>query len=181
MVKYKGLAIAALVLLVAAGCNKQEEQNTQSNTNNSEQTQQQNSQNQQGTDKNENATDAGDAVAQNPTPAGTSLESDLRFSGEPGEVVNDQPQVYQIDINSDGFYPKSLKLRRGDYIQFVNKDTAKHWPASGPHPQHTALPGFDPKKALATNEKFTFEFTKAGEWSFHDHLNPSFTGVIIVQ
>ena len=178
--KFKGLLIIALVLLVAAGCNKKAEENQpETNSNQSQQTQ-----NNESTPT--DSGDVSDAVAnsnpQNTPSSPATLESDIRFSGEPGmSDANDQPQVYQIDITKDGFYPASFTIRKGDYVQFVNKDTAKHWPASDPHPKHNDLPGFDAKAGLALNEKFTYQFNTSGEWKYHDHLNPSVKGVMIVQ
>lgn len=51
------------------------------------------------------------------------------------------------------------------------------WVASDPHPIHTDLPGFDPRKV---QESFSFTFDRVGEWGFHNHLRPSDTGTIIV-
>jgi plastocyanin len=179
--KYKGLIIVALIVLVAAGCNKKTSNDQQNNTNsvvNQSQDQQQDSSQDtqlEGTPEVNDTPDSNNSVD-------NTLEGDLHFSGEDDiGMPADQPEVFQIDITKDGFYPTSLRLRKGDYVQFVNKDTQKHWPASDPHPTHTALPAFDAKKSLATNEKFVFQFNTSGDWVFHDHMNPSSKGTITVQ
>jgi plastocyanin len=179
--KYKSLILVASVVLIAAGCNKAANDNQDNNQANNTQNQQQNSQNQANTSNNTPAAQPNTSTSQTPKPGGT-LESDLHFSGESdiGDAV-DQPQVFQIDITKDGFYPTTIRVNKGDYVQFVNKDSDKHWPASNPHPSHIDLPGFDAKKGLATNEKFTYQFQKSGSWGFHDHFNSSFKGTVTVQ
>ncbi len=99
-----------------------------------------------------------------------------------------------IEITATGFSPNPLTIKVGDTVTFVNKDTAQHWPASAVHPTHTVYPGsdinkcgtaeaatiFDSCKGLATGETFEFTFTHAGSWNYHDHLNPSLWGTIVV-
>lgn len=99
------------------------------------------------------------------------------------------PKIVEIEIAAAEFFPSSLRVSVGQEVTFVNKDTQTHWPASNPHPVHTAYPqgggcissAFDACKALAQNEKWKFVFTQAGTWDFHDHLNPSLTGTVIVE
>lgn len=94
-----------------------------------------------------------------------------------------------IEITSAGFTPSTLTIKQGDKVTFVNKDTAKHWPASDVHPIHTLYPEsggcigskFDACTGLAQGESFSFVFNIKGTWSYHDHLNPGLTGMIIVQ
>lgn len=94
-----------------------------------------------------------------------------------------------IEITAAGFTPNALIIKAGDTVTFVNKDAAQHWPASAVHPTHTLYPEpggcigskFDACKGLATGETFKFTFTNAGSWKYHDHLNPSLFGTIVVQ
>ena len=55
------------------------------------------------------------------------------------------------------------------------------WVASAPHPTHTNYPGFDAKQGVASGEKYSFTFDKAGSWNYHDHLIPSNFGTIVVE
>lgn len=101
-----------------------------------------------------------------------------------------------VEITSTGFSPLTAKIKAGEKISFVNKDSSKtHWPASAVHPTHTIYPGsgitkcgtadasaiFDACKGLALNEEWTFTFTQKGSWNYHDHLNPSLTGTVVVE
>ncbi len=100
-----------------------------------------------------------------------------------------------VEITAAGFSPNPLTIKAGDTVTFVNKDTAQHWPASAVHPAHTVYPGsdinkcgtaeaatiFDSCNGLATGETFEFTFTHVGSWKYHDHLNPSLWGTIVVE
>ncbi len=84
-----------------------------------------------------------------------------------------------VVITAEGFSPATVEINAGDAINFVNKDSATHWPASAQHPTHKIYPEtggcvgskFDACKPLASEEGFTFTFYQKGEWNYHDHLN----------
>ncbi len=79
---------------------------------------------------------------------------------------------------------KEITITVGDSIEFRNSDLKAHWPASAPHPTHSTYPEFDPKASVKPGESWAFKFEKAGDWKFHDHLNPqnkAFQGVIHVK
>jgi plastocyanin len=95
------------------------------------------------------------------------------------ETMN-QPQVVGIDITASGFSPSSVTIHKGDYVQFTNKDTNPHWPASNPHPTHTDYPGFDALHGLAQGEVYRFQFNRTGTFGFHDHLHPATGGSITI-
>jgi plastocyanin len=63
------------------------------------------------------------------------------------------------------------------------------------HPTHEVYPGssikkcgtleqnkiFDACHGLKQGEKCSFVFNEVGEWYYHDHLNPSWKGEIVVK
>lgn len=98
-----------------------------------------------------------------------------------------------VKITSSGFSPKTLTVKAGTTVTFVNEDSNKHWPASAMHPTHTLYPGsgidkcgtgeeiFDACRGLAKGESFSFNFNEKGSWKYHDHLSVSSTGTIVVE
>lgn len=90
-------------------------------------------------------------------------------------------KTYTISITAQGFSPANIDIAQGDTVTFINNDTEPHWPASSPHPQHTACPGFDALHGLATGETYSFTFKEVKVCPMHDHLNPFLEGSISVQ
>ena len=110
-----------------------------------------------------------------------------------------------VSYTYSGFSPSSLVVPLGGTVRFVNQSTKGMWVASDPHPTHTAYSGtslsqhcpdtnntsFDECAALAPSVRsvdnpynapsaFAFTFNKEGTWKYHNHLDPSQTGTIIV-
>lgn len=104
-------------------------------------------------------------------------------------------KTYTVEMTSKGFAPANLTIAKGDTVEFVNKDTAKHWPATAVHPAHTVYPGSDIKKCgtsfaitmfdscrgLAQGETWPFTFNEVGSWKYHDHLSATLWGEITVK
>ncbi len=86
-----------------------------------------------------------------------------------------------IEITNAGFNPISTTISLDETVVFVNKAGGSAQPASDPHPSHAYLAGFDPKRALAPGESWSFTFRKSGTWKYHDHLNVSRTGEVVVK
>ena len=100
-----------------------------------------------------------------------------------------------IEITSSGFSQKTLTIKKGETVTWVNKDTEEHWPASAMHPTHTVYPGsdiekcgtseekniFDACKGLAPGESYSFTFNEIGSWGYHDHIMANLFGKIIVE
>ena len=87
--------------------------------------------------------------------------------------------VYTIQLRENGFSPQELTIQKGDTVKFVSESRI-FWPASNLHPSHAIYSEFDPKEPIETEESWSFRFNKPGEWKYHDHLAPYFTGTIIV-
>lgn len=87
---------------------------------------------------------------------------------------------YEIVVTDSGFKPNEVTIKVGDIVIFKNGDNTKHDIQSDPHPTHTSfkqlnlgiLEGIDTKSLM---------FSKSGTYSYHDHLNPTNRGTIIVE
>jgi len=94
-----------------------------------------------------------------------------------------------------GFSPAELRVKAGDTVTFENRSSVGFWPASAIHPTHEVYAGtslsehcpdggadsFDACGAFAAGSSWSFTFTKSGTWKYHDHLNASRTGTIVVE
>jgi plastocyanin len=100
-----------------------------------------------------------------------------------------------IKITANGFEPKEVEISKGTKVTWINEQSNLSWPASDVHPTHEVYPGssikkcgtpeqdkiFDACRGLNKREKWSFVFNEVGEWHYHDHLNPSWTGKIVVK
>lgn len=110
-----------------------------------------------------------------------------------------------VEITSDGFIPAVVTIKQGKKVTWINRDTNEHWPAANEHPTHInypanysktgsyfgsqaclgplkAKPGaFDPCGPITFEGMWTFTFNQKGTWKYHDHLNPMFTGTVVVE
>jgi plastocyanin len=86
-----------------------------------------------------------------------------------------------VKITDNGFEPSTLTINAGDTVKFENDSSDDAWPASNVHPTHQLYPGFDAKKPLLAGETYSFTFTKAGSWGYHNHLEPDVQGTIVVK
>lgn len=86
-----------------------------------------------------------------------------------------------IRYTDSGFEPKELSVPLGTMVHFINESTNDVWVASNEHPGHTDLPTFDQFGFGKTGEQYVYAFDQAGAWRYHDHLNPTAEGVIIVE
>lgn len=174
----KNIIILAIVLVIAVGgyyiAEKNKAQAPASENSGLESQDQQQAAGDQGTNS---TTPSGLDVGVNvgtPPPAGS------QFSSGEGEVPAPDIQVVEITYDGQKFTPASVDIKAGDYVFFKNNSKSDFWPASAPHPTHTNYPEFDAKKPIAPGAQYKFQFTKVGNWAFHDHLNPTSFGKVNV-
>lgn len=178
MLKKHKQILVVIIVLILAGIGyvlfaKDGQQNDQELSTN--QSSQSDTQNQSGTDS---ATPEESTEQPKPSEPVTT-ESKGTFSDE-YDITNVDIQVFEVSYSGGQFLPNSLDIKAGDIVVFKNDSPGDFWPASGPHPTHTAYPEFDAKSAISSGKTFDFKFIKPGSWKFHNHLNPEATGTITV-
>ncbi len=108
-------------------------------------------------------------------------------------VENALPNVI-IAYTDQGFSPKSVNVSLGTTITFVNQSSKEMWVASAKHPDHTVYSGtslsqhcpdttnasFDGCVAVSSGNSFSFTFNKEGEWKYHNHVDATQFGTVIV-
>lgn len=113
-----------------------------------------------------------------------------------GEGRVDEMMVEHTVVYSEaGYAPKELTIKKGERVTFRNESSKETWPASAMHPSHAAYPGssigkcgtaeedtiFDACRGLKQGEEWSFIFDQVGTWGYHDHMNSSMYGKIMVQ
>ena len=98
-----------------------------------------------------------------------------------------------ITYGPQGFSPASLTVPAGTTVTFVDQGASRMWVASDPHPTHQAYDGTTkdqhcaagysgpvPFDQCSAGASYTFTFTKAGTWGYHNHGNAADKGTVVV-
>ncbi|MBI2049195.1 MAG: hypothetical protein HYT29_02060 [Parcubacteria group bacterium] len=90
-----------------------------------------------------------------------------------------------VTYTAGGFSPSSLSITRGETVRFANEGGAAMWVASALHPTHAVYDGTTLNEhcggGSASFDQCASSFEKAGTWKYHNHLNVSHTGTIVVE
>lgn len=79
----------------------------------------------------------------------------------------------EVKIDNFNFAPPTLTIPVGTQVTWTNRDDIPHTVVSDDQSMKS--------KALDTDEKFTFTFTKPGTYSYFCSLHPKMKGTILVQ
>ena len=113
----------------------------------------------------------------NPVPSGPVHVHEEGFEHTPGAGA---PVTWTVEYTADGrFVPERLDITTGDEVAFVNASDQPVWPASNIHPTHEILPSFDPLAVIWPGDSWSYHFTENGYWRYHNHIEPSQTGLIV--
>lgn len=120
---------------------------------------------------------------QNPTNTEVTEISTEQEENAPEESKTEtaSPSTLEVVYGSEGFSPSNLEIKVGDTVLFKNESGKGMWVASNPHPVHSDNPEFDAGLSTANGNSWSFTFTEEGTFSYHNHLNSSFGGKIIVK
>ena len=85
-----------------------------------------------------------------------------------------------VKITPSGFIPQNITVKAGEFVRWVNEDAEDHTVNSAVHPTHQVYPRLNLGTIKPGDEK-SLTFPDAGSYKYHDHLNPSLTGSVIVE
>ncbi|KKU76346.1 MAG: Plastocyanin [Candidatus Giovannonibacteria bacterium GW2011_GWB1_47_6b] len=114
------------------------------------------------------------------------------LSPTPSESVSESvtPASGKTVIYTDaGFSPSTVTIKRGETVIFKNNSSEAMWVASAMHPTHDLYPikggcvnsAFDQCEEAAPGGSWSFKFDVAGIWKYHNHLNLSKFGSVVVE
>lgn len=112
---------------------------------------------------------------------------------EDGVIADGAPAPMSASISYDGsaFTPNSVTVKKGGTVTWTNIGSGEMWVASAQHPTHivyagTSLEEHCPDTAgnsfdqCSRGDSYSFTFDKTGTWYFHDHVNASAFGNVVV-
>lgn len=116
-------------------------------------------------------------VAPSPSPASAPPAGGLQETASPSAEV---AQI-KVAITSNGFMPQTITVKAGGSVTWVNEDNVSHQVNSAVHPTHQAYPPLNAVGLIKAGESKPLAFPDAGSFKYHDHLNPSLTGTVVVE
>jgi len=107
---------------------------------------------------------------------------------------SDSDVAATVRYQNGQFSPQTVTIETGDTVKFVNQGDGDMWVGSDQHPTHTEYDGtslsehcqdgdatsrvFD---QCSSGDTYTFTFEKNGEWDYHNHVNASAGGTVVVE
>ncbi len=90
------------------------------------------------------------------------------------------PEDAVISYSDSGFSPAEIRVKVGQKVVFKNGASANMQINSAVHPTHTLFPELN-IGVIAPGQIKSVTFTKAGTYKYHNHLNTSQSGTIVVE
>lgn len=88
----------------------------------------------------------------------------------------------KVEITGTGFVPLTIRIKKGESVTWVNKDSKPHQVAADPHPTSDLLPSLKGDEPLLQEEQYTAIFEKTGTFTYHDYLDPvGYHATVIVE
>ena len=133
----------------------------------------------------------GDKVAgpvSTPTPT-LSVSPTLSPSPTPSATPTPFQQSNTATYTGSGYSPAMITIKKGQTVTWKNESSSKMWTASAMHPTHSLYPTsggclgstFDACMGIASGGTWSFKFDIVGTWKYHNHMDSSHMGTIIVE
>lgn len=96
------------------------------------------------------------------------------------EVESSMMETVTVSLNDTGYEPQTLNIKSGGKVEWLNNTRQTGNVSSAVHPTHEEYPplnlgNFEP------GEKVSLIFSEPGTYRYHDHLNPSTFGTVVVE
>jgi plastocyanin len=91
-----------------------------------------------------------------------------------------QSKTVTVFITNGKFDPPTISISANDTVVWLNKDAVTRQVMSSPHPAHTMLPDLA-SGLLGANQTYSYKFTKAGKFTYHDETAPTAIGTVEVK
>lgn len=100
-----------------------------------------------------------------------------------------------VTVTSSGFSPTTVTIKKGGTITWIDKSGSPMWIASAAHPTHAVYDNTSKNEHCASgysgptpfdecsssSGNYSFIFNQVGTWKYHNHVNVSEIGTVIVK
>jgi plastocyanin len=115
-----------------------------------------------------------------PTPSASSTENQTPSTAITQSIEEDASKETNITLTQDGFAPQTVTIKAGEKVVWTNNSGDVATVNSSKHPTHQDYPPLNLGQ-FQDGEKLELVFDKPGTYMYHDHLNPTRFGKIIVE
>lgn len=120
-------------------------------------------------------------------------------SVSPEPTTSPSPDISKnvVTYTDSGYKPNTITIKKGETVVWKNESSSQMWTASAIHPTHKAYPGtdislcgaqtliaismFDSCAGVVSGQSWSFKFDNVGIWGYHNHLNSSKFGKVVVE
>lgn len=85
-----------------------------------------------------------------------------------------------VTITNNGFSPQNITIKVGESVNWINIDSESHTVNSSAHPAHSDYLPLN-IGVIVSGESKSLVFPDKGVFKYHDHLNSSLAGMVIVE
>lgn len=100
-----------------------------------------------------------------------------QINNTPKESV---PTSVTVSVTSQGFKPSELKIKKGTLVIWNNESANSVTVNSDNHPAHLLWP-FLNLGTFKNGESVSVVFDKVGNYTYHNHFNPTQRGKVMVE
>lgn len=118
-------------------------------------------------------------TTQTPTTEPEAMEKAPETDSDAPEKAMEK-EATTVTLSDSGFSPKSVSVKVGDTVVWKNSSGGPTTVDSAQHPTHLVYPKLNLGN-FNDGEEHKLVFDKAGKYSYHDHLNPSRFGTVVVE
>ena len=90
------------------------------------------------------------------------------------------PTIITVQLTKKGFDPASITIKAGDTVKWINQSGVDASLNSADHPTHKLYP-FLNQGIFGAGTAVQTKFDTKGTYSYHNHLEPTETGIVIVR
>ncbi len=101
-----------------------------------------------------------------------------RFSAKGDKQAGSQTN--SVTLTASGFTPQSITVKAGTTVIWTNNSGATATVSSDNHPTHLVYPPLN-LGSFGNSETLLLVFDQPGTYKYHNHLNASQTGVVVVN
>lgn len=88
--------------------------------------------------------------------------------------------IVNVNLTSSGFDPKTVTIKTGTRVIWLNKSGDGATVNSDVHPTHQLYPPLNLGE-FPNGSSVQLVFDKVGTYKYHNHLNPAQTGTVVVE